>query len=252
MAKFERSDIFLVTGASSGIGRQTALRINELGGSVIATARRAQKLADLKEKATHPDSLFIEEKDLSKDLDDLPKWVLSLSKKYGKLKGVVMAAGVCQIFSLKAISIQKTKELFDINFFSNLALAKGFCDKRVNIGSGSSMVFVSSVGSMVGEAGLSEYSASKGAINSAVRSLAMEHGKLGIRVNSVLPGIVRTEMIEMLGDIYDQKYLDEMSAKYPLGLGNPQDVADPICFLLADEARWITGQNIVIDGGGSL
>lgn len=245
-------DLFIVTGANSGIGKAVSILINESGGKVIGVARNKERLNSLKENCSFPDNVFIEEKDLTGDIDNHPSWLYELSKKYGKLKGMILSAGIQQIVPLRALSLEKSKELFDLNYFANLFLCKGFCDKRVNIGNGSSIVMISSIASIQGNSGIINYSASKGAINSAVKSLAIEVAKQGIRVNSVLPGFITTEMTADLADVYNEEFLKNLDEKYPLGIGKPEYVADLCCFLVSEKAKWITGQSFVIDGGASL
>ncbi|MBU0574115.1 MAG: SDR family oxidoreductase [Candidatus Margulisbacteria bacterium] len=244
MIKFQKEDNYLVTGASSGIGRAIASKIIELGGSVIAVARREEKLNEL--------GAVSEVIDLSAKVDDLSSWMLDLAKKHGKIKGLALSAGVQETVPLRATNLSKARQLFELNYFANLALAKGFCDKRVNAGRGSSMVFISSNAAISGMPGLVNYSASKGALDAAVRAMAAELARDGIRVNSVLPGFVRTEMTEKWGSMNGPTYFEEMDKKYPLGIGRPEQLSGVACFLLSDSAGWITGQNIVVDGGGSL
>lgn len=249
---YTSEDIFLVTGATSGIGKGVVLELNKLGATVIAVGRNFEKLNILKDVILISDNLIIVEKDLSKS-EGLDKWIFSISKKYGKLKGLVLSAGIQQITPLRAIlSVEKSKELFEINYFSNMQLAKGFCDRRANVGKGSSIIFLSSIAAIRGNAGIVAYSASKGAINSAVKSLAIEVARLGIRVNAVLPGFVMTKMIESLPEVYTKEYIKKTNEDYPLGIGKVEDVVSPILFLLSGKARWITGSEIVVDGGGSL
>jgi NAD(P)-dependent dehydrogenase (short-subunit alcohol dehydrogenase family) len=111
------------------------------------------------------------------------------------------------------------------------------------------IVFVSSTASKFGAKGFSLYCASKGALDSLMRALAVELAP-GIRVNSVLPGGVRTEMTESMFN--DPQLADRLSVNYPLGLGQPSDIALAIEFLLSDKARWITGQQLVVDGGRTV
>jgi len=254
MSRRDRSkeDIILVAGASSGIGRATALMLNREGASVIACARRQEKLEELKDLAQRPDALFIETKDLASDIFGLPQWVHGLSNKYGRLSGLVFSAGIQKIVPLKALTLQQLRDMFEINFFAAMMLSKGFCDKRVNTGKGSSIVLVSSVAAVRGEAGIAAYSASKGALDSAARSIACEAGRDGIRVNSVLPGFLKTEMTEKWKDVYTDGYIAQIEKDTPLGPGSAEDAADLIAFLLSGASSWITGQNIVIDGGASL
>ena len=249
---YTQKDIFLVTGATSGIGKGVVLSLLSQGAKVIAIGRDSKKLASLKSEAINKNNLILEEKDLS-NCDGLDKWILNIAKKYGKVKGLVLSAGIQQITPISSpLSVEKSKELFEINYFSNIQLAKGFCDRRANIGKGSSVVFLSSIASIKGNMGIIGYAASKGAINSAVKSLALEVAKLGIRVNAVLPGFVKTEMILRWKEVYNKKYMEKMNNEYPLGIGKVEDVTGPILFLLSDESKWITGSEIIVDGGASL
>ncbi|MEA2019622.1 MAG: SDR family oxidoreductase [Campylobacterota bacterium] len=249
---YANQDVFVVTGATSGIGKGVVFSLLKEGASVIAVGRNIQKLDLLKDEISDANNLILEEKDLS-NCDGLDKWILSISKKYGKLKGLVLSAGIQQITPISSVlSVEKSKELFEINYFSNIQLAKGFCDRRANIGKGSSIVFLSSIASIRGNSGIVGYAASKGAINSAVKSLAIEVARLGIRVNAVLPGFVMTKMIESWKEVYNEEYIENINKSYPLGIGSVSDVVEPILFLLSGKARWITGSELVVDGGGSL
>lgn len=252
MIKFNGNEIFIVTGGSSGLGKAIALKINELGGTVIAVARNQEKLRELKDLSSNPQRMHLEIKDLSENIGDLPIWVLGLSKKYGKLTGLVLSAGIMQTISLQALDIEKAKQLFDINYFSGIALCKSFCDKRANIGLGGAIIFISSISSIRGRPGAVNYSASKGAIDSAVKAMAVEVARRGIRVNSILPGLVDTEMKGEFGDNIPEDRFNEILNKHILGIGKPEDIANMVCFLLSNNARWITGQCFVVDGGASL
>ena len=131
-------------------------------------------------------------------------------------------------------------------------LCKGFSDKRNNIGESSSIVLLSSIASLLGYKGLISYSTSKGAINSLVKSLAVELSQNKVRVNSVSPGHINTELFNQNKELYNKEFLEELETKYPFGLGEPEDIANIVTFLLSDKSRWITGQNIVVDGGRTL
>jgi NAD(P)-dependent dehydrogenase (short-subunit alcohol dehydrogenase family) len=249
---YTKKDIFLVTGATSGIGRGVVLSLLSKGAMVIALGRDTKKLASLLNEADNSSRLILEEKDLSNS-DGLDKWLLGISKKIGKLTGLVLSAGIQQIYPISSkLSVEKSKELFEINYFSSMQLAKGFCDRRANIGKGSSIVFLSSITSIRGDSGIAGYAASKGAINSAVKSLAFEVSNLGIRVNAVLPGLVITEMTLSQQNVYTKEYIKALDKKYPLGIGTVQDVVEPILFLLSTKSKWITGSGVIVDGGASL
>lgn len=238
----------LVSGASSGIGRATCIRLIDDGASVIAIGRNVEKLKAIKKAVNYPENFEIEVKDLSEDTAELNQWVRLIAKKYGKLDGAVLSAGVLHIAPLRSMTEAQLHEIFQINFEANYWIAKGFCDKRVNSGRFSSLVFISSVSSILGEAGLTSYSASKGALNSFMKSLAKEVSPQGVRINAILPGIVKTELL----DKYTTEYLEKAENDYPLGLGKPEDISGVISFLMSEDANWITGVAIPVDGGTTL
>ena len=124
-------------------------------------------------------------------------------------------------------------------------------DRRAKTKEGASFVWISSNASIKANKGLSNYSASKAAVNAAVKSIALEIAPK-FRINAISPGFVKTEMIEKWSQVYDEEYIKAMAASYPLGLGQPIDITPLVCFLLSPMSRWVTGQNLVIDGGGSL
>ncbi|MCX6154593.1 MAG: SDR family NAD(P)-dependent oxidoreductase [Candidatus Kapabacteria bacterium] len=252
MISFKKDNISLVSGAGSGLGRAISIRIIELGGSVIGVGRNEDKLNKTKNLCSIPENFYIEPRDLTTDFDNLPIWLKTLSEKYGKLSGLVNCAGIQETMPLAAIKIENSRKLFDINYFANIALIKGFSKKNNNIGTGSSIVCISSFTSLIGLPATTNYSASKGAINSMVKTLAVELARDGIRINSILPGHIITELMTSENNKLSEQQLDSLKKKYPLGFGEPEDVADLTCFLLSNSSKWITGSNIVIDGGASI
>lgn len=252
MISFTEDDLFLVTGATSGIGRSTALLLNKLGAAVIAVGRSEEKMAVTTEEAANPKLFHGLIKDLSQDIDSHHKWLIRTADKYGRIKGMVLAAGIRHTTPLKAISLKKTRQLFDINVFSNLMLAKGFGNAGVYCEKGPAIVFISSIAAFTGGSGIIDYSASKGALAPIVKSLALELSPHCIRVNSILPGFVLTNMIKKDKHLFNENFVDNINKQYPLGIGKPEDVAQLACFLLSNCSSWITGSNIVIDGGASL
>ena len=250
MIKFNGENI-LVTGASDGLGKAICLLLNSLGANVIGIARNESKLEQLKEEMAYKEKFSYVIRDLSIDIDELPNLVSKIAKEYGKLTGLVYAAGKLELLPIKALDSNSIDNLYNVNFKSLLMTTKGFTDKRNSL-ENSSIVYISSISSILGIKGMISYSASKGAINSLVKTLAVEVSNRKIRVNSILPGHVETNMTLQNKDANSKEYLNELETMYPLGLGEPEDIANIVTFLLSDKSRWITGQNIVVDGGRTL
>jgi len=238
----------LVTGASSGIGRETCVVLGELGARLVLVGRRREELERTAASLGHADHR-VEPFDLT-DLEAIPGWLKSLSEVVGPLDDLVHSAGVTFTLPLRATSIQQFDGLMRINVDAAFALTRGFRLKGVRRGgSTSSVVYLSSVMGLVGQAGISAYSASKGALVSLARSLALELAREGIRVNCVAPGVVKTEMAAGAEHVLTPEQFQAIEALHPLGTGSARDVAYAIAFLLAETGRWITGTTLVVDGG---
>lgn len=236
----------LVTGASSGLGREICIFLSQLGSRIILVARNRERLEETA-GMLEGDGHCIEPFDLSNG-DEVPYWMKKLVRAYGPFDGVVHSAGVQLTRPIRDWNTKDCERLMNINLYSCFSLAKGFRQKGVHKDKGS-IVFISSVAGLVGETGLSIYTASKSAIIGLARSLAVELVRDGIRVNAVAPGFVHTEMVDGILGYMPPEYLTTLAAKHPLGLGQPRDVAHAIGFLLADTGRWITGTTLVVDGG---
>jgi NAD(P)-dependent dehydrogenase (short-subunit alcohol dehydrogenase family) len=238
--------LVLVTGASSGIGREAAVFLSECNARVILSARHRERLeetASLLQAGNHR----IESRDLQ-STDEIPGWIKRMCEETGPLDGLVHCAGLHSGYPLRVLTTDKLENVMRINVSAALMLAKGFRQKGCST-KGSAMVFVSSVAGLVGESGVAAYTASKAALIGVTRSLAMELAGQEIRVNCVAPGFVRTEMGSRLEDALTPEQFQALEAKHPLGLGTARDVAHGIGFLLAETSRWITGTTLVIDGG---
>lgn len=236
----------LVTGASSGIGRATAILLSKLGARVILVARDVQHLEQTI-SALSGSGHRVESFDLTA-FNEIPHWLKTLATDFGGLDGLVHSAGVQSTQAVRFLNKATVDEVMAINLFASMALAKGFRQKGVH-NPNSSMVFIASVMGLVGQAARVAYSASKGALISMSKSLALELARDHIRVNCVAPGVVWTAMTENLQNSITSAQFSEIEAMHPLGIGQPLDVAYAIAFLLADTSCWVTGSTLVVDGG---
>jgi NAD(P)-dependent dehydrogenase (short-subunit alcohol dehydrogenase family) len=236
----------LVTGASSGIGRETAILLSELEATVVLTGRDRSRLEQTREKMKGSNHL-IEPFEL-KNADDIPGWVKQIAAKIGPLHGLVHSAGLQQTIPLRSLTVLKTEDLMRVNFTTAVMLVKAFRQKGC-CSRGSSIVLLSSVAGLTGRPAISIYAASKAALIGFSKAAALELASEGIRVNCVAPGYVATEMWGDVSETLTGEQFEAIRAMHPLGIGNPRDVAHPIAFLLAETGRWITGTTLVVDGG---
>lgn len=241
-----RGRAFLITGASSGIGRETAILLSRLGARLALSGRNAARLEETRaslEGTGHEVSPL----DLSRG-DDIPAWQMGLTSRIGPLDGLVHAAGIQNVLPLKMVDRRDIDNVLQVNVSAAVMLAKGFRHKGVH-SDRSSIVLLSSIRGLVGDPGLSLYSASKGAIVALTKSLAMELARDNIRVNNVAPAYVQTPMFNAAKNHMGQEKYEKLLADHPLGIGRPMDVAYAVAFLLGDTGAWITGTTLVVDGG---
>jgi NAD(P)-dependent dehydrogenase (short-subunit alcohol dehydrogenase family) len=236
----------LVTGASSGIGRETAILLSELEASVVIAGRNRERLEETRDRmrgSTHRIEAF--------DLNDaaaIPGWVKKIALQTGPLHGLVHSAGIQKTIPLRVISAAGIEEVMRTNVTSAIMLVNGFRQKDCSV-RGGSVVLVSSIAGVVGQPAIGAYSASKAALIGFARSAAMELAGQGLRVNCVAPGYVDTEMALEFREKLTVEQFEAIAQMHPLGVGKPLDVAHAIAFLLADTGRWITGTTLIVDGG---
>lgn len=240
MVSFSAEQHFVVTGASSGIGEGVALLLNELGATVVGIGRNKERLEGMRAKAKFPENVFLEQKDLAEDISGLPAYVKSLKEKYGKFSGMAYCAGITLNQPLQLKDYEVSRRLFDIDYFAPMFMTKAFGDRRNTIGSGTSIVLISSAAANCSARAMSDYCGAKAALSHSARCIAKELAPHGIRINCVLPADIVTPMTLADPDILASK-------SYPMGVGEVVDVANVVAFLLSDKAKWITGQNYVVD-----
>ena len=233
----------LVTGASSGIGRACAIMAAELGAKLVLTGRRESALDEtlaMCKGAGHG----VVAGDITSEA-----FIAELAEKSGKVDGLVHAAGIGPMCPIGMITAEHVEEVMRTNYYAFLNLMKVF-SRRTYRADGLSVVVISSVSAFAGWGGGSVYCGSKGALISSVRALSVELAAKGIRVNAICPSNIKTPLYDLgAANVNGEESLKELLRKQPLGLGQPDQVAAPVCFLLSDAASFITGTSIPVDGG---
>ena len=233
---------YVVTGASSGIGRQVALDLANAGATVLGIGRNEERLQSLKAEA--PSRIVTTSLDVC-DSKTLEAAVAEFVFAYGKLNGGVHAAGVGVFTSLRDYDRQTADDIMNTSFWAGINLLQ--LVTRAKYGErGTSTVLFSSVNALSHEKGAFAYAAAKSAINAAIGSAAKEICGKQHRVNSILPGWVITPMTNSGKETTD---MNAVASRHLLGFGTPRDVSNAVLFLLSDAARWVTGSNFVVDGG---
>ena len=239
----------LITGASSGIGRETAIVLSKLGAQIILVARDLKRLEETRNSLLNPNDHLIISIDLS-EYDLIDERIKELKKSVNKIDGIVHCAGISSTIALRSINEEKLNNHFDINVKAGILLTKHLLSKKNSlVDQGASIVFVSSVMGIVGEVGKTTYAMTKGALIAGVKSLSLELAIKRIRVNTISPGVVETPMSSVSFYSKNEDRLNEIKALHPLGLGKPEDVANACVYLLSDASKWVTGTNLIVDGG---
>lgn len=240
----------VVTGASSGIGRQCAISCSQAGARVILMGRSEERLEEtlsLMDRRSDHHCFSIDINDFA----GLASVIDEAVRAVGSVSGLVNAAGISVTYPLRVMNPEKMQDTFSTNVYASIQLAKLVCRTNTRHEQGVSVVFITSVMGMVGESGKSLYGMSKGALLAGVKSLAIEYATKNIRFNCLSPGVVETPM--SMNSVYskNEAALDKIKSYHPMGLGQVTDVANGVVYLLSDAARWVTGTNLVIDGGYS-
>jgi NAD(P)-dependent dehydrogenase (short-subunit alcohol dehydrogenase family) len=240
--------VIVITGASSGIGRQCAKRCSESGATLLLMGRNAERLNETKETLANKNIHHICAVDLLR-FDEVEQHIEKFRGTDNKIDGVVHSAGISTTLPFRMATTEKMDSFFATNVTAAMHLTRIIIKNTTFNEEGGSIVFLASVMGAVGESGKTLYSMSKGALISGSRSLAIELAKRKIRVNCISPGVVDTPMSQNAEYSKDAESLSRISSYHPLGLGNADDVANACIFLLSDASRWITGTNLIVDGG---
>lgn len=238
----------VISGASSGIGQQCAITCSQMGARVVLIARNELKLRETLQLMENRNNHIVCSLDLT-DYNKVGAVVESLVDEIGSIHGLINCAGVSSIDLIDFTNIDKLYRVFNANVFSSYVLTKEICKKGRFSRDGGSIIFMASIMGVVGESAKSLYGMTKGALISGTKSLACELARKKIRVNCISPGAIITPINENLSYITDSEQRVLLEQKHLLGFGKTSDVANACVFLLSDASRWITGTNLVVDGG---
>lgn len=239
----------VITGASSGIGRQIAFEASRLGARLILIARNKERLEETK-ALLFPGNHIVYPLDVE-HFETIEPALKDITEKTGEISGFVHSAGIELTLPFRNMKAATYESLFRVNVISGFEFARVLSKKTFCNPGGASFIFISSVMGKSGKEGKVGYCASKAALIGGVKAMALELSPKKIRCNLILPGIVKTAMVEKLFESIPESSVTEIIKQHPLGIGNPEDVANLAVFLLSDKASWITGSEIVIDGGYS-
>jgi NAD(P)-dependent dehydrogenase (short-subunit alcohol dehydrogenase family) len=235
----------LVTGASSGIGAGIAITCSQCGASVIINGRNRERLDKTFSQLEGKNNQI-----LAGDLCHVDE-VDNITEKTQILDGIVFCAGIIKTMPVKNITDDAILEIFQTNIFSSIQLLRRLLQKK-KIAKGGSIVLISSVSTFNVKVGNSLYSATKGAVNSFAKAMALEVARQRMRVNCIQPGFIPSQILSNSAGIEENEMLQWYKDRHPLGLGEPKDIAYGCVYLLSDASRWVTGSIFTIDGGYTL
>jgi NAD(P)-dependent dehydrogenase (short-subunit alcohol dehydrogenase family) len=238
----------IVTGASSGIGRQCAISCSEMGARVVLFGRNNERLKETLNLMHNSSAHLIISIDLV-EYKKVEEVIISVAAKVGKIHGLINCAGISTTLPAKYVTPDKMDEYFHMNVHSAINLTRIVIRQSIISEEGGSIIFISSVMGSAGENGKSLYSMTKGALLAGSRSLAIELAPRNIRVNCISPGVVDSPMSKSSLYSRNEESLNKIKGFHPLGLGQPEDVANACIYLLSDASKWVTGTNLFVDGG---
>lgn len=238
----------LVTGASSGIGREAAVQLSRCGAELILVGRNEDRLRETS-ASLEPGSHLLKSADLT-DSDGAAELVQHFASRTGPLHGIFHSAGTTLVMPIRLTKDHHLSELFGAGVRGALGIARAAAKKNV-ISDGGSVVFMSSISALRGRPGTVGYSAAKAAIGGMVRALATELASRRIRANSIVAGAVETQMHKDFVKSVDDATVAAYRDLHLLGFGEPIDIANAAVFLLSDASKWVTGTNMLVDGGYS-
>ncbi len=243
MNYFDFTDkVFLITGASSGIGKQTAITISENNGTVFITGRNKERLDEtFKQLKGDKHQSFIADLTKQEQIDNLVEAL-------PKLNGIVYCAGITGPIPARFINQDKIDKMFKINYEAPVKITAAILAKK-KIFNNASIIFMSSISTKYPYIGGSLYIGSKSAIEAFTKVLSLELAPRGIRCNCLSPAYIKTPMLEQTINIVSKDFIEKHKSIQPLGLGKPEDVANVIMFFMSDASKYVTGTNLILGGG---
>lgn len=237
----------VVSGASSGIGRAIAIQLARHGAGLVLIGRNRAQLEDTAQQAGARVCRIVQ-LDLT-DVTTIMPAVKEAASTLGRLYGLCHAAGTVDTLPLSAAGPERLQTMMQVNYVAGVELARSVTRRDLLREEGGSVLFISSIYGLIGKPGQIAYSGSKGAVTAAARSMAIELARRNVRVNVLSPGMVWTEMTERALAGLSTQQVQALKDTHPLGFGSPDDVAHAATFLLSPECKWITGVDLVVDGG---
>ncbi|MES2206975.1 MAG: SDR family oxidoreductase [Pseudomonadota bacterium] len=238
----------LITGASSGIGRSIAIELSS-SKNLIIHGRNLAKLEETKKMCLNSNRHLIWLHDLENIEEIASSLQIFLKESHIFVEVFIHCAGIAVAIPMKSSNLTISMKMMNINFFSATEIISTLLKKKINFCNLINIIFISSIWSNYGSIAHAVYSASKSALDGLMRSLAVELAPL-IRVNSILPGAINTPMAEQC--LADPEINAKFKQDYPLGLGKAEDIANAVVFLMSEKSRWLTGQQIIVDGGRTI
>lgn len=238
----------MVTGASSGIGRQCAIDCSKMGAKVVAIGRDQERLNSVVNEMQGRGVSYAF--DLA-EIGGIKNLVEKIVEENGKLDGFIHAAGIEVTNPVKLSKPENYESLYQVNFLSAVEIVKHLCGIKT-FNKGGSIVLIGSISGVIARKGLAAYAASKGALMSAARVMALEMAHREIRVNTISPGTILTPMMQKALDAMSEEDKKKRIEGFLLGLGQTTDISNACIYLLSEASRWITGQNLIIDGGFTM
>ena len=236
----------VITGASSGLGRAISVELARRSARLVLVGRNEGKLKETEEQLP-PGSGRVVVQDL-RNTDAILPIVRAHVRDHGRVYGLCHCAGVVETRPLASFKADSFTDMMDVNVTAGLEFSKALCRRDVMTDEGGALLFIASVYGSVGMPGQMTYSATKGALLAAARSMAVELARRRIRVNTLSPGLVHTAMTDEAFSRLSKEQVQQLESAYPLGVGLVEDVARAAAFLLAPQSGWITGTDLAARG----